>query len=73
MMSFKIGDLIGPQPHNATPKQMRRCVGKDKFVSAHTAREAAREHERQTGEKMKDYLCPDCGFYHIGHCPKRKC
>jgi len=45
----------------------KTCGSKVKYLARADAREARKRFYNQHREKMSAYLCPFCGFYHIGH------
>jgi hypothetical protein len=67
MLTYKIGDVIGPKYSEKVTKANFRCVGKRKFISKYYADQAVKDHHHDTGEWLRAYKCPDCAHFHIGH------
>lgn len=40
---------------------------KDKLRTRREASQVKRRLQRRTGAKFDAYLCPHCGYYHVGH------
>ncbi len=50
----------------------RQCRGKRKYDTKKLAREGladARKRVQSDPHRLVIYMCPHCGFYHVGHKP----
>jgi len=48
-----------------------QCGRKHPFGTRKKARQVARQAAGSTGGRiMQEYLCPWCGYWHIGHSPR---
>lgn len=52
-----------PRPTEAP----RCCAGKNKYHPRRFAAKKADIESARMGERLHAYLCPSCGFFHIGH------
>ena len=45
------------------------CTGKKRFFTRKAAKQRANQIRRHTGNRMRAYTCPFCGWAHLGHRP----
>lgn len=45
------------------------CIGKTRFERRKKAKQRANQIRRHTGNRMRPYRCPYCGWIHLGHRP----
>lgn len=51
----------------------RECEGKARYEHRDQAEARVRDLQRgQLATRMHTYRCPHCGFWHVGHRPRRR-
>lgn len=57
----------------SSKRRLRRnaCDGKRRYPDRSAANSAIWHQRARWTARMNAYHCPHCGYYHIGHTPKR--
>jgi hypothetical protein len=55
------------EPHLASCRRSHRCRDKVGYSGRAVAKQAAVDVSTEHGTVLTEYLCDECGLYHIGH------